>query len=572
MKLMLEYVKPYFRRVSIGVIIKFFGTIMDLLLPWILAYIIDSVIPIRDTNQIIQWGGIMIIASIAAVVLNIIANRMASSVARDSTEQLRHDLFSKISYLSANQLDVYGIPTLVSRLTTDTYNVNHTIGRIQRMGIRGPILLIGGILITLTLDPILTLVLLATMPFIVATVYFVSKIGIPQFTKLQEEVDVLITVVRENITGSRIIKALSKSDYERKRFEGVNDTVVAAETKANLTMAVNSPLMNLFLNTGLTLVILVSAYRVNAGTTQPGVIVAFMSYFTIILNAMMSITRIFVMVSRGVASANRISTVLEAPEELLVQEMEEVETDNFIEFDHVSFSYYQDRETLHDIHFALKKGETLGIIGPTGSGKTTIIKLLMRLYDVEKGAVRIDGRDVRSIPTKELYEMFGVAFQRDILFADSIAENINFGRGLPLDEIVRSADFAQADEFIDSLNAGLEHRVNTKGSNLSGGQKQRVIVSRALAGEPNILILDDSSSALDYQTDSKLRRAINQNFEETTKIIIAQRISSIQHADHILILEEGKIVGYGTHDQLMSKNRIYREISESQMGGEELAG
>lgn len=571
MKLMMDYVRPYMRQLSVGVFIKFFGTIMDLLLPWILAYIIDTVVPLRDRRQILFWGGIMILTSIAALTLNIIANRMASKIARDSTENIRHDLFAKISYLSASQLDKYGVPTLVSRLTTDTYNVNHTIGRIQRMGIRGPILLLGGIVVTLTLDPVLTLVLIATMPFIVVTVYFISKIGIPQFTKLQEEVDHLIQVVRENITGARVIKALSKEEYEKNRFSTVNDVVVQAETKANLTMAVNSPLMNLFLNTGLTLVILVSAFRVNAGTTQPGVVVAFMSYFTIILNAMLSITRIFVIISRGLASADRISTILSTPSDLTVETEDTIETDAFIQFQHVSFAYQEGQETLSDIHFSLKQGETLGIIGPTGSGKTTLIKLLMRLYDPSEGTIRINGRNVKSIPQEELHSLFGVAFQRDILFADTLKENIDFGRQLPLDEIVRSTDFAQADEFIDSLDAGLNHSVHSKGSNLSGGQKQRVVVSRALADEPAILILDDSSSALDYQTDARLRRAIVENFTETTKIIIAQRISSIQHADYILMIEDGKTIGFGTHEELMQRNETYREISRSQMGGAEFA-
>lgn len=501
---MIHYVQPYLARMSIGFFIKFTGTIMDLLLPWILAHIIDEVIPLRDTNLIWLWGLAMLVASIVAVTFNIIANRMASQVARDSTERLRHDLFEKISYLSANQLDKYGVSTLVSRLTTDTYNVNNTIGRMQRLGIRAPILLLGGIGITFTLDPILTLVLLATMPFIVLTVYFISKIGIPQFSQLQTEVDQLIQVVRENITGSRVIKALSKENYERNRFEATNNTVIQQETKANLTMAINSPLMNLILNTGLTLVILVSAYRVNSGTTQAGVIIAFMSNFTIILNAMLSITRIFVIMSRGIASADRIEIILNEKEDLEVLAEDTMKSENHIEFNHVYFSYYNQKNTLEDIHFSLRAGETLGVIGPTGSGKTTIIKLLMRLYDVSSGEIRINGQNIKSIPKKELYAMFGVAFQKDFLKSDSIKENIDFGRQLDFVEIVQSAELAQADEFIDSLEDGLEHAVHAKGSNLSGGQKQRLIVSRALAGNPDILILDDSSSALDYQTDSKL--------------------------------------------------------------------
>lgn len=572
MKLIIDYVRPFYSRMSLGILIKFIGTIMDLLLPWVLAHIIDKVIPLGDINLVLLWGLAMIAFSIIGVITNIIANRMASRVARDSTEQLRHDLFEKISYLSSRQMDEYGSPSLISRLTTDTYNVQHLVGRMQRIGVRAPILLLGGIIVTLTLDPALTLVLLATMPFITITVYFVSKKGIPLFTKLQQEVDVLVRVVRENITGARVIKALSKTDYERQRFGKVNDRVVAAETKANLTMASNSPLMNLFLNMGLTLVILVSAYRVNAGTTQPGVVVAFMSYFTIILNAMLSITRIFVFLSRGIASADRIGAVLATETDLVVQPSDSRPTENHVEFDHVSFTYHPGQSILEDIHFALKPGETLGIIGPTGSGKTSIIKLLLRLYDVDKGTIRINGRNIKSIPFEELHRQFGITFQKDVLFADTIAENINFGRGLPIEEIVRSSAFAQADEFIDGLDHGYSHRLNAHGSNLSGGQKQRVLLSRALAGDPEILILDDSSSALDYKTDARLRKSLLQHFKKTTAIIVAQRVSSIRHADHILVLEEGRMLGYGTHEELLETCTSYREISENQMGGEELVG
>lgn len=572
MKLIINYIRPYLGRVSLGIFIKFVGSITDLLLPWILAHIIDAVIPTRDTNRVLLWGLAMMACSVVGVATNIFANRLASQVDRDTTEHLRHDLFKKVSYLSARQIDQYGTPSLITRLTTDTYNVHELVGLMQRIGVRAPILLLGGILVTLALDPVLTLVLLATMPFIVVTVYFISKKGIPLFTKLQQEVDVLVRVVRENISGARVTKALSKTEYEQQRFGRVNDTVVAAETRANLIMAANSPLMNLFLNVGLTLVILVSAYRVNAGTTQPGVIVAFLSYFTIILNSMLIITRIFIFLSRGLASAERIQTVLDTPPDLMVQPLDYQPSEYHITFEHVSFAYHPGRPVLEDIHFSLKKGETLGIIGPTGSGKTTIISLLLRLYDVDAGTIRIDGRNIKSIPFEELHTLFGIAFQKDVLFAETLAANIDFGRGLPLEEIIRSANFAQAEEFINSLEAGYEHMLSVKGANLSGGQKQRVLLSRALAGNPAILILDDSSSALDYKTDAKLRKTLAQQFQKTTTIIIAQRISSLRHADHILVLEEGRMVGYGTHEELLETNDYYREINETQMGGEALVG
>lgn len=571
MKLYIKYLRPLFGRLAIGVTIKFLGTIMDLFLPWILAYIIDVIIPTQDVNRVFIWGGLMVLCSIIAVLGNIRANRMASGVARDAAEQIRHDLYEKVSYLSSNQSDSFGTPSLISRLTSDTYNVHQSIGMMQRIGVRAPILLLGGILMTVTLDPVLTLVMLGVLPFATVTIYKISKKGIPLFNHLQRQVDKLVRTVRENITGARVIKALSKSDYEKQRFEGVNKNVVAAETKANQTMAATTPLMNLFLNLGLTLVILTSAYRVNAGLTQPGVIIAFMTYFTIILNAMLSITRIFVIFSRGIASADRIHTILHAKQDLTIQRLDHEEDSAHIRFDEVSFGYENNQQTLKNIDFSLSKGDTLGIIGATGSGKTTIIKLLLRLYDSDKGTIRINGTNVKSMPLEELHTKFGIAFQKDFLYADTIRENIDFGRDIPTNEILETTADAQAKEFIDSLDDGLEHRLTAKGTNLSGGQKQRVLLSRALAGNPEILILDDSSSALDYQTDAKLRKALKEKYSDTTTILVAQRISSIQQADQIIMMDKGEIIGKGTHDELLKECAPYREIYKNQSGGDQVA-
>ncbi len=566
-----QYLKPYLPRMSVGLIIKFVGAIMDLLLPGILSYIIDNVVPLKNVPLIFFWGGVMIFCAAIALITNIVANRMASWVAQHTTEALRHDLFSKISYLSCKQIDEYTIPSLESRLTSDTYNVHQMIGMMQRLGIRAPILLIGGILITLLLEPVLSLVLIAVLPLIAFVVYGVSRKGIPLYTKLQQGVDAMVRTVRENITGIRVIKALSKTDYEKERFSTVNGQVVIREKKAGMTMALTNPLMNLFLNLGLTAVIVVGAFRVNGGLTQPGKILAFLTYFTIILNAMLSITRMFVMFSKGSASAGRIREVLDTPEELSIGRPDSIDVSYHILFHHVTFSYQKKEDNVRDISFRLKRGETLGIIGATGCGKSTIVSLLMRLYDVDSGEIRIDGQKVESIPAEVLHTKFGVVFQNDVLFADTIAENIDFGRKLPREQIEKAAQCAQAMEFIRSLPDGFEHRLTAKGTNLSGGQKQRLLIARALAGNPEILILDDSSSALDYKTDALLRHALAAEFQGTTTIVIAQRISSILHADHILVLEEGRELGYGTHEELMDTCELYREISRSQMGGGEVA-
>ena len=326
--------------------------------------------------------------------------------------------------------------------------------------------------------------------------------------------------------------------------------------------------MNLLLNTGLTLVILVGAYRVNAGTTEPGKILAFMSYFTIILNAMMAVTRIFVMYSRGSASASRIEEVLNMPVELTPIEKENVNEEEHIVFDHVNFSYQKKENNLTDISFKLKRGETLGILGATGSGKSTIINLLLRLYDADSGEIRISGKPVQSLTPEELYTKFGIVFQNDFVVAESIRENIAFGRSLTDEQIEAASQNAQAFEFISGLNDKFDHQVAARGNNLSGGQKQRLLIARALADHPEVLILDDSSSALDYKTDANLRKVLNEKYSDITTIIIAQRISSLMHADHIIILEDGEILGQGKHQELLESCDLYRMISENQMGGE----
>lgn len=569
MKKVFLYLRPYVVRMSFGVIIKFTGTIMDLFLPWILSYLIDVIVPKKNMAEILFYGFLMLVCSVIAWSGNVIANRMASRVARDTTQRLRHDLFCRISYLSCRQTDAFTIASLESRLTSDTYNIHQMIGMMQRLGIRAPILLLGGITMSMFMEPVLTLVLLAVLPFVAVTVFSISQRGIPMYTQLQQAVDRMVRVVRENSSGIRVIKALSKTEYEKERFKAANKNIVEKETKASVTMAASNPLMNLFLNTGLTLVVVAGAFRVNAGKTQPGTILAFLTYFTIILNAMLSINRMFMLFSKGSASAKRISEVLDTPEDLKIESKDHKDTEYHVLFDHVSFSYHAGRsEVVSDISFALKRGETLGIIGATGCGKSTIINLLIRFYDADKGSIRIDGDDIQGIPFKELHKKFGIVFQNDVLFADTIEENIRFGREISQEGIERAMECAQAQPFIQELEEGLRYRLAIRGSNLSGGQKQRVLIARALAAHPEILILDDSSSALDYQTDAQLRQALAKNFRETTTIIVAQRASSIRHADHILMLENGKEIGYGTHEELMASCEPYRQISISQMGDE----
>ena len=571
MKHVLRYVRPFFGKMMLGFTFKFGGTIMDLFLPMLLSTIIDDIVPTGNRKNIYLAGLLMLVCSVLAILGNITANRMAARVARDTTEKIRNDLFARISYLSARQLDAFTVPSLESRLTSDTYNIHQMVGMVQRLGVRAPCLLIGGVVITFMMEPVLTLVLIAVMPFIAVSVYLVTKRGIPLYNDQQVATDGMTRIVRENAQGIRIIKALGKEHAERERFDDANRTLNRTEKRAAINMALSSPLMNLFLNFGLVAVIFVGALRVNSGLSETGKIIAFTSYFTIILNAVMSVTRIFIMSSRGIASANRIGEVLDTPMDMQPDSAYNAPAAAHapkIEFDHVTFSYNGVKPDVEDISFSLEPGQTLGVIGPTGAGKTTLIALLMRQYDVDAGAVRIDGRDVRSMSRDEISKKFGAAFQNDFLFADTIRTNIDFGRGLDDEELLRAAQYAQASSVLDEKPGGLDYELAIKGANLSGGQKQRVILSRALAGHPEILVLDDSSSALDYATDARLRLAIREHFGGvTTNVIVAQRISSILHSDHILVMEDGKITGRGTHDELLRTCPLYREISDSQMGG-----
>ncbi len=570
MKRLFNYLSPYKTRMIVGLMIKIVGTVMDLFLPMILSLIIDDIIPTKNMNKIVLWGCIMIVCSFVALFGNVIANRMAARVSADTVQQIRHDLFKKISYLDASQVDKLTISSLESRITSDTYSVHTMIGMVQRMGIRAPILVVGGLVTAFALDARLTIMLALTMPFIFASVFFISKQGVKLYKKLQFAVDNIVNVVRENATGVRVIKALGKSEYEKKRFDGVNSEAIKLEKTAGTVMALTNPLVTFFLNAGLCAVILAGAYFVDSGLSTNGKIIAFMSYFTIISNATIAISRIFTMISKGTACMNRIDTVLSEEPELWVDEYsgfdeQKEHTGTHIVFKDVSFGY-AGLKVLDGISFELKHGETLGIIGATGSGKSTIISLLMRMYDVDSGEILIDGVNIKKIPSSVLREKFGAVFQNDFLFADSIYENVNFGRNLSEEQVNIALSRAQA-EYVQNYDEKTDYMLDIKGANLSGGQKQRLLIARAIAANPEILILDDSSSALDYKTDAALRKVLESEFVNSTSIIIAQRISAVMNADKIMVLDGGKIIGFGNHKDLLEKCDVYKEIYDTQMEG-----
>ena len=419
---------------------------------------------------------------------------------------------------------------------------------------------------TLSMDRTLALVLIGMLPIIATVVILVTKASMPLYSKQQTILDRVVRTVQENITGIRVIKALSKTEHEKQRFHNVNEEYTAVDQKAGIITAITNPSTSLTLNMGLTLVVLIGAFRVNSGAIENGVIVAFLQYFTMILNSTLAITRMFVMWFKGAASAKRIAEVMDLPEDLVIQPAAKPEANApHIEFRNVSFSYTGIGKNIEDLSFRLEHGQTLGILGPTGSGKSTILNLLLRLYDPDSGTVLIDGQDVRTIPYDTFRNKFGVVFQNDFITEGTIAGNIRFFRDLSNEDIARAAEDAQAG-FIAEKDGGMDAEVVIRGNNLSGGQKQRLLIARALAANPEILILDDASSALDYQTDSRLRQALRKNYRNTTTVVVAQRISSLRHADLILMISDSQVIGAGTHDELMTSCEEYRIIAETQMG------
>lgn len=568
MKWVLSYLKPLRSRIAVGTSVKVIGTVAELIIPFLLSHILENVIESNNVNNILLYGSLMALCALIACIGNIIANRMAARTTMLFSSRMRRELFSKTLNLSARNTDHFTIPSLEARITSDTYNVQNFIGMIQRMGIRAPILLIGGSAITMLMDIKLALVMIATAPLIFIIVYGISRRGVPLYSKVQESVDGMVRVVREDAQGIRVIKALSKIDYENARYDAANITLKKNESRAGIIMGIVNPVMTLLMNMGIVAVIAVSAYFVAKGTSSATTVIAFMQYFTLISMAMMSLSRMFVMYTKCAASANRISLVMESVSELATYEDDgKGDKTSHVCFEHVSFSYLGKKNNLTDISFSIKRGGTLGIIGATGSGKSTVLRLLMRFYDADHGTVRINGRDVRSYTPSELTSMFGVVFQNDFLYADTIEENIRFGRDITVEDIEAAAKIAQAHDFIMGFADGYAHRVSAAGTNLSGGQRQRVLIARAIAARPEILILDDSSSALDYKTDANLRTALGESFPDTTVITVAQRVSSVKNCDLILVIEDGCIIGAGTHDELIATCLEYKEISDSQMGG-----
>ena len=568
MRLILSYMKKLGPFIALTVLIKFTATFLELLIPYVLEFIIDEIAPRKSLSLVLAWGLVMVLLALVVRFFNRKANQRAVKSARECIYSLRQDLFEKTISLSSSEVDRITLPSLISRLTSDSYNLQSFMQSSQTIGVRAPILLLGGFIVTFSMDKGLATILMILAPLMILLVTMISRKGIPLYSLVQSRLDNVVRVMRENISGIRVVKALGKEEKEKERFQKENLKMEKSEVKAGTIMAIPTSLVKLLMNTGLVFIVIIGAYRVNVGTMKPGVILAFLSYFQMILMGVLTLNRFFLMMSKANASADRIRHTMEAPDTLKKVEEKEGEAaeKGYLVFDHVSFAYGEGGEVLKDISFSLKRGETLGIIGGTGSGKSTVVNLMMRFYDPTEGRIYLDGKDIRSYDLPFLRSHYGVVFQNDFIFHDTILSNIRIGRDIPVDRVRKAAGDALASSFIERYEDGYEHMAAIHGASFSGGQKQRILISRALSGDSPVIILDDSSSALDYRTDSKVRGNILSSHSDSAVVLVAQRVSSIMNSDQIIYLKDGSIQGHGKHSELMENCREYREIYETQMG------
>lgn len=587
---LLKNLKPYWLSIIGVIVFVFLQSLSELYLPTLMSDIVDTGVVNGDVNYIIRIGGWMILIAVIAMISSIFGSYLAAKAATGFGRDLRTKVFTKVESFSLEEFDEKGTASLIVRTTNDITQIQQLAVTMLRMFLRAPLLFIGGIIMAVLKDAELSLVLVVILPILTIAILLIAKKGMSLFKSMQIKLDKLNLVLREYLTGIRVIRAFNREVSEKKRFHKANLDLTETAKKVNLLMAILIPLMMLILNLTIVAIIWFGSIRINNGGMQVGDLMAFIQYASQIMFSLIMVSMMFIMVPRASVSAIRINEVLDVEPKIkdpMIPKESKSEMENgiktegiisekdkrgYLEFNEVSFCYQgAEKPVIKKISFKANPGELTAIIGSTGSGKSTLINLIPRFYDVTSGRILVDGVDIRELTQEKLRTKIGLVPQKAVLFTGTIAENISFGNNnLSRDEIIRAAEIAQASEFISTMEQVYDSQIAQGGTNISGGEKQRLAIARALAKHPEIYIFDDSFSSLDFKTEAKLRVAIKKETKNDTVLIIAQRVTTVMNADQIIVLDEGKIVGMGKHQDLIRTCKVYREIVASQLSEEEL--
>ncbi|WP_091012675.1 ABC transporter ATP-binding protein [Paenibacillus amylolyticus] len=567
--------KPYRIPIIFILVLVLFQSLAELYLPTLMADIVNDGIIKGDIPYIWQIGGWMLVIAIGGTACSVIASYLSSRTAGGFAKQLRSRVFRHVENFSLQEFDKMGTASLITRTTNDITQVQNVLTMMLRMMIMAPLMCIGGIFMAVSQDAKLSTIFLVVLPVLGGAIALIGAKGLPLFKTIQKKLDRLNLVLREQLTGIRVVRSFNRGEHEKVRFNRANTELRDSSIKVNVLMATIMPVMMLVMNFSMIAILYFGGMRIDSGNMNIGALIAFIQYAMQIMFSLIMVSMIFVMIPRASASAERINEVLDMQPDLSNPEQPRgmKSMQGMIEFDNVTFRYPgAENPALSDISFTARSGETTAIIGGTGSGKSTLLSLIPRFYDVTEGSVRVNGTDVREIRQEDLRAKIGFVPQKAVLFTGTITENIRHGKDdATMDEIVHAARTAQAENFITEMKEGYDSLIAQGGNNVSGGQKQRLSIARALVRRPEVYIFDDSFSALDFKTDAKLRAALKSETTEAAVLIVAQRVSTVMDADRILVMDEGRIVGSGTHKELLEHNEVYREIVSSQLTEEEIA-
>ncbi|MBO5524299.1 MAG: ABC transporter ATP-binding protein [Roseburia sp.] len=581
MKKLLVYLKDYKKESVLGPLFKLLEASFELIVPLVMAAIIDRGVAFADKPYILKMCLVLVLLAVIGLVCSITAQYFAAKAAVGFSTGLRHALFEHIEKLSFSEMDTVGTSTLITRMTSDVNQVQNGVNLVLRLFLRSPFIVFGAMIMAFTIDVKAALVFVVAIPLLSVVVFGIMLVSIPLYKKVQGALDKVLGITRENLTGARVIRAFNKEEEEIENFNGHNEMLTAAQVYVGKISALMNPVTYVIVNGAIVALVWIGAIRVDNGFITQGEVVALVNYMSQILVELVKLANLIININKSIACGNRIQAVLELEPSIRdtgvpISEPSAKTAGGFaVEFSHVGLTYAgAGDESLTDIHFAVKKGETVGIIGGTGSGKSSVVNLIPRFYEATAGSVLVDGKDVREYSLKELRDKVGVVLQKAVLFKGTIRENLAWGNGSATEqEMAEALRIAQAKEFVEAKEGGLDFEIEQGGKNLSGGQRQRLTIARALVKRPEILILDDSASALDFATDAALRKAIREMEGETTVFIVSQRAASIRHADKIVVLDDGAVVGLGTHEELLAGCEVYQEIYYSQFkkaaGGEQ---